>query len=652
MTLLSVALKNIKSNMNKYVMYYLSNALVVMIFFIFSNFIYNPSVSKVGVLGNLGLFTVIIMYICEGVILIFTILFSNYSITNFLKTREKEFGLLAMFGLTKPQIRRYVMLENIVVSVIAVATGIAVGVLFSKLFFMAITVIMSLNSEIPFAISVKALIITFAGFILLFQLISYIATFRIKNNNIIELLKGERVPKPTPKFSIFKAICSILLIIAGYALAIVSGGAIIMTSIPVLVLVITGTYLLFSQFSVFLTNRLQKNKDVFYNGTNMITLSQIIYKLKDNARILFIVSILGAITLTASITVYSIEKNLQLGLEINYPQDISFMQNANDPQQILEPAKVETIFKKSGHEVKLRSEISLIKAENESIIQKDKNSKSIINTKKFYIMSAKDYNILAEYFKKKTIDLEDGKAVINSYNFSGSKGEKVFKSLSSIKLNIGGKIQSFSIQNEISGSVINVDENSSNIAVVNDRQFKEIYNITPKTNKVTYYGYNISNWKKSENAIKEIKGMVPRDKIDLFTDRVIDFGKIMGVMSLFFFIGTFISIIFFVATGSILYFKMFNEIQKDKHEFISLKKMGVSEVEIKKIISIQALIMFFLPYAVAFIHSTVAITTLGILLSSNLISYFVFIAGIYLVLQILYYIFAKNMYTKEIKSFL
>lgn len=87
-------------------------------------------------------------------------LLNNY----FLKSREKEFGLLSMFGLTKNQIRRYVMFENITISIVSIITGIFFGILFSKLFFMALSVILDLNAEIPFLISSKAVKITILSF--------------------------------------------------------------------------------------------------------------------------------------------------------------------------------------------------------------------------------------------------------------------------------------------------------------------------------------------------------------------------------------------------------------------------------------------------------------------------------------------------------
>ncbi|CDI48453.1 peptide ABC transporter permease [Clostridium tetani 12124569] len=122
--------------------------------------------------------------------------------------------------------------------------------------------------------------------------------------------------------------------------------------------------------------------------------------------------------------------------------------------------------------------------------------------------------------------------------------------------------------------------------------------------------------------------------------------SVMQLLSVLLFIGTFIAMIFFIATGSILYFKMFNEIQKDKQDFIGLKKIGVTQEEIKKVVSIQSFTMFFLPLIVASLHAAFAVKSVGLLH----IKYFIFIAGIYLVLQIAYYLFAKWMYIKQINS--
>jgi len=177
-TLRNIAYKNIKGSLNKYLMYYLSNTLVVMVFFIFANFIDNPQVKNVDAVGSMGVMASKTMILCEIVIVMVTVVFATYSISNFLKSREKEFGLLSLFGLTKGQIRSYVMFENIIVTTASIVTGLFLGIIFSKLFFMTVSVILALNEEIPFLISTKSLIITIIVFVVLFQGISFIISYK------------------------------------------------------------------------------------------------------------------------------------------------------------------------------------------------------------------------------------------------------------------------------------------------------------------------------------------------------------------------------------------------------------------------------------------------------------------------------------------
>ncbi|PJI06793.1 MULTISPECIES: FtsX-like permease family protein [Clostridium] len=650
MTLRSIIIKNIKGNLNKFIMYYLSNAFVVMVFFIFANFLLNPDVKNVKKMGQMGATTSSIMYLCEVIIIVFALVFTNYSISSFLKSREKEFGLLSMFGLTKRDIRRYVMSENFIVSMISILTGLLLGIIFSKLFFMAISVILVLDTELPLKISFMAIALTILCFLVLFQGTTFALSCKIKNNNIIELLKGSRIAKPLPKFSKRKAILAIVLILMGYIMAIISGGAIILTMFPILGITVWGTYLLYSQFSVYFTSKLQNNKKVFYKGINMITLSQIIYKLKDNARILFAVSILSAVTLTASASVYSFQKILQKQTSLNYPQDISFIENGLNSHEIIRPERVENVLKTSTNGIEYKNKIVLIKSESVSPFVNEVSRYKNSNNRDFYIISNKDYNILAKEQGKESIKVNSGDVVVRAYSFDATQNKKVFSYNKDFRLSVYGENTKWNLKEEIGGGIINQDAKCSNTAVISDKDFEKLKNKLGSNKLCVYYSYNIKNWMKSEKAVKKLKAEIPSEMQVRFTQRILDFSQIMQGMSIFFFIGTFISILFFIASGSILYFKLFNEVQKDKQEFIALEKIGMPIEEVKKILSIQCFVMFFLPFVVAFAHTSFAIKALSNILGTSLSLYLMIIVGIYLVLQIIYYNFAKSMYVRQINS--
>lgn len=164
----------------------------------------------------------------------------------------------------------------------------------------------------------------------------------------------------------------------------------------------------------------------------------------------------------------------------------------------------------------------------------------------------------------------------------GPKEVKLFSNSDTINILVEDQKKSWKIKEEISGGIINADAKNTNTLVISDEEFNKLFNKVPKDKVLTYYSYNIKNWMKSANEVSKIKSMVPKEQQKAFTERVVDFSALMKGMSLFFFIGTFIAVLFFIATGSILYFKLFNEIQKDRQEFISLKKMGMSQDEVKK----------------------------------------------------------------------
>lgn len=654
MTINNIAIKNIKGNLNKYIMYYLSNVIVVTIFFMFANFIYNPGVGSGNVADKIMSQTASrLMFLCEIVIVIFTFIFSTYSISNFLKYREKEFGLLSMFGLTKAQIRRYVMFENITISIASIITGLLFGILFSKLFFMAVSSILNFNLEIPFLISSKAIKVTAISFLILLNTISFVTSFKIKNNNIAQLLKGERIPKTIPKFSKIKSMLSILLIISGYVVGVLSGTAIIITMIPILIVVIIGTKLLFSQFSVYFTNKLQHNKKVYYKGINLITLSQIIYKLKDNAKVLFITSILSGITLASAISVYSLQKVSLSSIEQNCPQDIGIMEQGVNSHKVIADRKVEEILGKHKFDIKYKNKVNIIKAKNNKLMNQNNKKHNYgmrVNKVDFNIISEDSFNELAKQYNKNPVNIKNGEAVIYVYDFSdgllNQKTEYPFKNEENLKLNIEDKTKNFSVSYGVKGGIINADEKSTNTIVINNGDFKRLWNDASDNNKYNYYGYNIKHNLKAVNAVKEIKNSVNKGQESFFNERVTSAAGLMQMLSVILFIGTFIAMIFFIATGSILYFKMFNEVQKDKQDFIGLRKIGVTQEEIKKIVSIQSFIMFFLPLIVATLHAAFAVKSVGLLHTK----YFMLIGGIYLILQIIYYLFAKWMYVKQINS--
>jgi putative ABC transport system permease protein len=490
--------------------------------------------------------------------------------------------------MTKGQIRKYVFIENTVISVLSIVTGIMSGMIFSKLFFMAMEVFLEVN--LPLNISLKALGLTSLIFFILFEVISVLMLFRIRNKEIIQQLKASKTPKTMPDFSKTKAGLGLVLIIIGYGVAwFVPGGLVPLAMIPVILIVVAGTYFLFTQFSIAIANWILKNKKFLYKQTNMVAYSQIIFKLQDTAKVLFLASILGAFTFTATETMYSFFTEVPRLEGFDTPHDIAIVQKGS------------TLYDdRSLEEVKAILEKNHIKFEGMKV-------KGIISTggekdRKFFTISNSDYNELAKSLGKEPLEVKPGEVVYNYDTYYNSNSDEID---GKIRLNIGGEIKEFNMSQKVQGSVTALRNMGRYYGplILNDETFDEIFKETKEENIVIYTGLNIKKWQRTYAASMEIKDRLGEKYEGNFYSKAIPYKETRKSFGMVLFIGFFIAFLFFIASGSIIYFKLFNEIKQDGIEYGILKKIGTTNKEIKDIITKQIGIIFFLPFIVSTSHS-------------------------------------------------
>lgn len=303
MTFRSLALKNIRGKWRAYSAFFMSSVFSVMIFYLYAAFLAHPDVASGKILAADKVRQGIVF--CEYIIAIFSLLFVFYSNSAFMKTRKQELGLFSLFGMTRMQLRWLVLYENAAIAVLAIGTGLGLGILFSKLFFLTLAVLLGMKDTISFTIPIKAVWLTAGCFFLLFTLISLWTVIRIDRTEIVDLLKSLRKPKGHLVWSPWLALLSLFCLGAAYSMALrLDETHFDLMVFLILFTVIAGTYLFFTQFSTYLLGVIQRRHSVYYNRTNMILLAQLSYKIKDNARMLFIVSILSALILTVSGSFY------------------------------------------------------------------------------------------------------------------------------------------------------------------------------------------------------------------------------------------------------------------------------------------------------------------------------------------------------------
>jgi putative ABC transport system permease protein len=341
------------------------------------------------------------------IIYLFLFLFVFYSASVFLKSRNKEFGILWTIGISKRQVKKMIFIENLVMNVFASVLGILVGMVFAKIVLIVISSFIGIE-PLKFYIPIKSIGVITLYFILISILTSYFIYFVVREDKVIKLLKGTQTPKLEPKSSpILAMLCVILLIVAYCRAVTVTELELVNRIVPVTSMVIIGTYLLFSQLSVFVIKKVKDNKVFYKKNINMLCIANLHYKIKDNTRMFFLVTITSAVAFTAIGSVYSYWKDQINQVELAYPQSIFYATEKEKLNGIYTgtyKSRVELLEslleKENIHYDKLEGEIKVVfsKKENESIkIIKESN----------YIQLAKGKGL-------ETIDLKNNESILLS----------------------------------------------------------------------------------------------------------------------------------------------------------------------------------------------------------------------------------------------
>lgn len=574
------------------------------------------------------------------VLMIFVAVFIWYSNSFFTKKRKKEVGLYSLLGVRKKQIGRMLFYENFMMGILALFIGIVLGSILSKFFVVLLMKVMGYEAVGNFVISSAAILNTIIVFTLITVITSIHGYRLIYRFKLIELFKAESEGEKEPKASVMIAILSVILVGIGYWLALQNllesdvwkKMGFMVTPLVILVTVILGTYLLFSSCIVFLLRILRKNKNYFWKGINLITTSQLLYRIKGNARTLTIIAVLSATTLTAVGASYSFYYNNRNNAETVNPNSMMFIsQDENRSDQIKDrishDKKHNIIYHESIPALQLNADITNL------------NSKISADEVEYTIISNENYNKLIKVQKRnESLSLKGSEAAaLDATYFEGLSPEYVG---STISLKGSDRSESITFKELKKFNVLNLY--TANITVVvSDELFSTLGN---GSNVVNMEAYEITDEDDAKALTKDIDSMLP-DEAN-FSNFYTHYAQGMESTGLLIFMGGFLGLVFLAATGSIIYFKQLTEANLDKDRYDILHKIGVNKKEVKKSISRQILFVFALPLIAGIAHCVVALTALSRLLQTNLVIPVMICIGVYACIYIAYYFLTVNNYYK------
>ncbi|PCD05075.1 peptide ABC transporter permease [Peribacillus simplex] len=635
-----LAKRNIQGNAQRYLAYFFSIVLSVSIFFIYASFIFHPDVVHANIPGGQLISRGLIA--AEIVIIIFSVFFIAYSNAAFIQPRKNEFGLLTLLGMSKSQLRKLIYLEQTMVSLISILVGVGLGFLFSKLFLMAISWLLAVEQPISFVFVPEAFIYTIVGFILLFQLLSLLSLFHIGNAEVVDLLKDKQKPKKTPFVSKWLITLSAVCLSISYYLAATMSLNNSYRVLPIVFFVLIGTYFLFSQSIVALCSRLYRKKKSLYGGTNLITQTNLIFNIKDYSRLFFLTSIITAVILTAAGTLFMFSADLKKQGMNNIPQSIGWVENDASINSIIEPSAVEKTLKVDGFKILYKVNITGVPITH--MLPHMRTGES--NENRSLLISESDYNNVAALRKIDPAKLS-GKEALYVFPYGGLDYQFVQKGEQK-ELHYGKQTIQVTMIGQRNQSIVAPIKSATTLMVVDDQLYHEITADVPLKEKVRVRGYEVKDWEESMETAAKIEKMSNNPDHNQLQTRAPVYQEMKQGSILILFIGLFVSLLFFIVQGSMMYLRVFTNLEDKKIQIHALHRLGLTKKEIRQILSAEIRILFFVPFLIGVIHAIVAYVALSNLLESNLFVYSSMVIATYFLFQLLYYQVTKKIYERAV----
>ncbi|WP_142828239.1 FtsX-like permease family protein [Planococcus soli] len=599
----SLALRNIKSNKQLYIPYLLSSTTIIMMFYLMASLLDNEfvqerssSLSPLFVLGTI-------------VIGIFSVIFILYTNSFLIKRRKKEIGLYGILGLEKKHVAKILFFETGFTSILSIAAGLVGGLIFGRLFFMLLNYMVRLPVDIIYSTSSLIVLATIGLFLAIFGITFLYNVSQFTFANPVKLLKGKQEGEKEPKGSIILFILSLVLLGWGYGISVTIPDPLeaITKFFLAVLLVIIGTYLLFISGSIFILKALKKNKQIYYRPGAFISISGMLYRMKQNAVGLANICILASMVIIAVSTTLTIFIGAEETLENRFPYENNMtlfgdVENVDEmntrffelQDQVQNTVYAEGLEVTESESYRYATFFGGVQG-NEFVF--DQGYADQENPTVLMVLPLEDFNGMTG----KSYTLDDDAALYyhstNAYKDSElTLGNKTYR--------VAEVANEFGEDMDLVESMAIVVPDASHLLEIQD-DFKEQY---PETNYLTIdaeVGWNTSGTEEQKEALaKKLNGEygLGAGGSNLYDSRLLQREEWYGMNGGFLFLGIFLGLLFTIGTVLITYFKQVSEGFDDREKFQIMQKVGLDRETIQESTRSQIVWMFVLPIVIATIH--------------------------------------------------
>ena len=625
-----IAKTNIKNNKKIYFPYILTSICMVMIMYVVSFLANDPMIAKKFAGGatlqgllKLGVY----------IIMIFSALFLFYTNSFITKRRKREFGLMSVLGMGKKNISLVMLWENIIVDFTSIAVGLVLGLLLSKL---AQGVLFNILGEsaapLDFSVNLTDMLMTVLVFLVIFAVIFFDSIRQITFTNTIDLLHSSNKGEKEPKANYIMAVIGVVFLGVGYALSqlVQQAYSAISLFFIAVIFVIIGTYALFISGSVALAKVLKKNKAYYYKPSHFVSVSGMTYRMKRNGAGLASICILSTMVLVMLSTTVCMFAGVEKTSQLRYPMDVTTMIGLSDGLEeecaVFEAEmhrKADNLGVKIEREVKYNTWNAYVEDKNTGVFRTGEASSEVnpVQLNFFSIDAYNDTNLTGE-----KISLGDGEALILTYDceysFDTFEINDVKLSVKEVKPTNGNfTFLATLFSNSIPQILVFTNDSAAEL-------YRQVKNVSEgeKCYVNRYIGWDVSDC--DDETLDQLCSDIRQIWLDgntaentdwtlstVYTDTYVnDFNYQVATYGGLFFLAIILGLVFISGTVLIMYYKQVTEGYEDAERYEIMKKVGMTEREIKKSINSQILTVFFAPLIAAGVHIAFAYNMIKLIL--------------------------------------
>ena len=635
---LKMAWGNIRKNRNIYLPYLLAASVMTALFYIQGSLCDMVDIS--GMKGKRMMSS--LLGISTPITGIFSLVILFYVNSFVMKQRKKEFGLYNVLGMEKRHLVRLMSVEILLVAVFSLVFGISGGALFSQLFFLIFYKMIRMEADLTMVIPRGAVTETLTLFGILFCLVLLYDIVAVIRTRPVELLRSESQGEREPKVHGLAALIGVAALTGGYVIAqkVESPMEAMLWFFAAALLVIIGTYGLFMAGSIALLKWMKKRERFYYRPSSFISVSGMLYRMKQNAAGLAGICILSTmvmVTIGASLCIFSgvgegvrEEYPREYFLQMHYSEDLkpeTYQDTTSDVKKLVEAqmeengSRVENMLSytrcnmvyrkgKDGYEAEMGDLADTNDYENLVYVQYLLREDYEANTGKKTELP----DDVAAFYESEEGLIPGETLLFGDYSIKGKRLEEpvetaVASRYSGIKKRVQVLLPGIEEMEKLTESL--------------GKNFETYYGLEEGEGPGAMYflGWNwyfdISGKQEpAEEFLEKFRSSWETEKasewayISTFQNRTEEEEYLFQEYGTILFIGFFLGMIFLLATVLIIYYKQVTEGYDDRKRFVIMQDIGLSQAEVKKTIRTQVLLVFFLPLGAAGLHMAMAFKVL------------------------------------------